>query len=68
MKKEEKGVNRLPDKAVCRAKDINLPSFAACLLKNSYQCHYATPYGNEIYCSHPNREEIIKKTKDFFKN
>jgi len=55
----------LPDMSICRAKHSELSNeFAYCLVDNSFECKYAEPYKFKTFCFHPNREEIIARTKD----
>jgi hypothetical protein len=44
----------------CKARDVGLDSFAECLEKDSYRCHFSVPYARTHYCIFPARVYIAK--------
>ena len=53
----------LPDFAICRAKPSGFADYADCLVDSPDDCRYALPFGNYYHCLHPDRADIIARTK-----
>lgn len=53
---------QLPDLAACRALRV-LPTLVECLVVKGHLCPYATPFGNGLFCEHPERDQIVARTK-----
>ncbi len=53
----------LPDTAHCRVKYSHLVGFFNCLVSNPEGCKHAEPYKDSIFCFHPDRKEILARTK-----
>jgi len=51
-------VRRLPDPAICRARNVNLTGFSLCLVEHPATCEHAVSYGREYYCKHPDRRRF----------
>ena len=50
-------------KILCRAKDIGLESFVACLIANPFTCKFSVHFGGAFFCQCPLRICICKKLK-----
>jgi hypothetical protein len=50
-------------KSVCRAKDIGLESFVACLATDPLQCKFSIHFGGIFFCQCMLRIYIAKKLK-----
>jgi hypothetical protein len=48
---------------LCRAKDIGLESFVACLCKDPLACKFAIHFGELFFCQCPLRVCICKKLR-----
>jgi hypothetical protein len=60
---EPKPERKLPDPAICRAKHAGFGDYADCLVEYPYQCAYALHFGQDFFCQHPQRADIIARTK-----
>jgi len=52
----------LRDPAVCRARQIH-DDLVECLVEQAVECKYALRYGFGWFCRHPQRHEIVSRTK-----
>lgn len=48
---------------LCRAKDIGLKSFVACMEKASLECKFSILFGGLTFCQCPLRVYIVKNLK-----
>jgi hypothetical protein len=60
---ERKPERTLPDPAVCRAKLAGFGDYADCLVDAPFECRYVLGFGFHYHCLHPERAEIIARTK-----
>ena len=60
---EAKAERTLPDVAVCRAKASGFADYADCLVDRPHYCRYVFGFGSYFHCLHPDRAEIIARTK-----
>ena len=58
-----KPARTLPDVAICRAGHAGFGDYADCLVDAPSDCPYALSFGFHYFCRHPEREEIIARTK-----
>jgi len=54
---------KLPDPAICRAKRAGFGDYADCLVHLPVECGYALRFGEGYFCQHPQRADIIARTK-----
>ena len=47
-------------KSLCRARDVGLESFIACLASDSIECKFSIQFGGLIFCQCPLRVYIAK--------
>ena len=52
----------LPDPKVCKARGW-IASYALCLVDNPLTCDYVISFNTGCFCSHPEREKIVARTK-----
>ena len=52
----------LPDPKVCKARGW-IGSYAMCLVEGPFECGYVISFNTGFFCTHPNREQIVAKTK-----
>ena len=57
-----KPTRKLPDPAVCRARNLGNDDLFDCLISAPYECQYALHYGDSFFCRHPERKEIAART------
>jgi hypothetical protein len=57
------GLPRLPDPEICRADPLELEGFAGCLVQHPWTCAHFVSFGGGHYCRHPERDQIIARTK-----
>jgi hypothetical protein len=50
-------------RTLCRAKDIGLDSFVACLIENPWDCKFSILFGGIFFCQCRLRVYIAKKLK-----
>lgn len=60
--KLKKDYRPLPDLAACRALRV-LPTLVECLVMKGHLCPYSTPFGSGLFCEHPERDQIVARTK-----
>ena len=60
---DPKPARTLPDPAICRARYSRFGDYADCLVDAPYDCRYALGFGLRFLCRHPERGEIIARTK-----
>ena len=58
-----KPARKLPDPAICRAKSAGFGDYADCLVGYPDGFQYALAFGLRYLCRHPERAEIIARTK-----
>jgi hypothetical protein len=60
---EGKPERTLPDIALCHAKASGFADYADCLVDRPYHCRYVFGFGSYFHCLHPERAEIIARTR-----
>ena len=60
---EPKPQRKLPDVAICRAQPAGFGDYVKCLVHFPVECEYALSFGYEYFCLHPQRADIIARTK-----
>jgi hypothetical protein len=64
--KDDAGSNptrKLPDAAICQARRADGPGMVFCLVDEPGDCKHAQRFDEAWYCLHPEREDIIARTK-----
>ena len=57
------GSPNLTDAKTCRAQSSGFADYADCLVKDPARCAHALRFGYSFFCQHPERLEIVKRTK-----
>lgn len=52
----------LPDPKICKARGW-IASYALCLVDNPFSCNYVISFNTGCFCTHPDREKIVARTK-----
>lgn len=55
--------SKSPDLAKCRAKLAGFENYTDCLVKFGAVCEHAMSFGHGYFCRHPERDQIIARTK-----
>lgn len=50
-------------KDLCKAEDIGIESFLACLDEETRECQFSIPFGDAFFCECPVRNYIAKRMK-----
>ena len=53
----------LPDFDICRAKESGFGAYCDCLVSFPFECKHALHFGSGVLCLHPQRREIVARTK-----
>ncbi|MBI5686053.1 MAG: hypothetical protein HZC54_13355 [Verrucomicrobia bacterium] len=56
-------IQSLPDPDICRAKGRSCGDAAWCLVAGPARCRYQVAFGVHRLCRHPQREQIVARTK-----
>jgi len=54
---------KLPDVAICRAQPAGFGDYVKCLVHFPVECEYALSFGYGYFCKHPERDQIVARTK-----
>jgi hypothetical protein len=58
-----KPTTKLPDRKICRARELFKVNCYKCLVKKPQSCRFATLFGGGVLCTHLEREDIAARTK-----
>jgi hypothetical protein len=60
---EPKLLRKLADAAICRARHAGFGNYVDCLVDLPTECKYALSFGYGYFCKHPERDQIVARTK-----
>lgn len=55
---------RLPDPAICRARQIGNTGVYECLVEKPHRCPVVMMFGIDFHCLHVDRKEIAARTQE----